>query len=367
MRVVHIVDTLNVGGAQSLLATLAETMPDGVELTVISLRSLPENGIVARLRAEGVRLFALPARHLVSPVRFWKLWQTLRQGGYDMVHTHLTYANILGIAAARLARRPVLGTLHNVRASHQAGLQRRLEGLALRRGANQIVAVGQEVAHAYKRRWRELEIKVLPNAVALPEPLATTTRLALRGELLQSRRGPLLVAVGRLTPQKGYPDLLTAFKDVLQQWPEARLVIVGDGELHADLEDQCRQLGLNGSVELAGLRSDVPRVLAAADVFVSASHWEGMPVALLEAMAAGLPVVVTAVGDVPNVVDEETGVLVPAQDPHTLATAVNTLLADPERRTHLGAAARARISAQYSATAWTEQLLDLYHRLAEAM
>ena len=365
LHVAQVIDTCKVGGAQSLLITFAETVPAGaVTLTVITLNPVPDTPVAARLATAGVRVQAVPGRGLLDLRRFWRLVHALRSGSYTLVHTHLTYANILGVAAARLARLPVAGTLHNVQPSHQAAPQRVMEGLALRHGADALLAVGAQVADAYRQRWPDLDIHVLANAIALPEPLPQTERGALRRQLVGDSVAPLLVAVGRLTAQKGYPDMLAAFARVLKTHPDASLLIAGTGEEKEGLAGQIAALNLEERVHLLGLRDDVPALLGAADLFVSASHWEGMPVALLEAMGAGLPVVATAVGDVPAVVTADSGLLVPPQQPAALADAINTLLQDPARRRRMGVAAREHVAHQYSARAWTRQLLDVYRQLA---
>ena len=306
MRVAQVIDTLRVGGAQSLLVTLQETLPrDEVTLDFIVLGAGSE--MVApplrrQLEAGGAQVVTLPGRSLLDGRRFWRLLRHLRQTPYDVIHTHLTYANILGGSAGRLSGAPVVGTLHNVQPSHQAAAHLAVEGQVLRRAARRVLAVGERVAGAARERWPALSVEVLPNAVNLPDPITPQERMAVRREMGADPEAPVLLAVGRLTAQKGYPDLLAAFSHVGVCAPAARLWIAGGGEARPALEQLIEELGLEARVELLGVREDIPRLLGAADLFVSASQWEGMPIALLEAMGAGLPVVATAVGDVPQVV-----------------------------------------------------------------
>jgi glycosyltransferase involved in cell wall biosynthesis len=363
LNVLQVIDTLKSGGAQSLLATLAETLPvQAVHLTVFSLSGAQDTAVTERLSAAGVPVLTLPGRHLLDIGRFTRLVRHLQQTPYDLVHTHLTYANILGVAAARLARRPVIASLHNVRPSQLTALPLTLEGVFLRWGAQAIVAVGPQVARAYQQRWPDLFIHVLPNAVTLLPRLAKGERLAQRRQLVGDPDRPLLMAIGRLTEQKGYPDLLAAFVTVRRHYPDAILLIIGQGETRPALLARIEALELANSVHLLGQRDDVPALLAAADLFVSASHWEGMPVALLEAMSAGLPVVATAVGDVPSVVTTATGVLVPPRQPAALAQAITTLLDDPGQRSALGKAGRQRVERHYNAAVWAQRLVDLYRQ-----
>jgi glycosyltransferase involved in cell wall biosynthesis len=178
---------------------------------------------------------------------------------------------------------------------------------------------------------------------------------------------PLVGSVGRFRPQKGYADLLVAMKQVKENAPTARLLLVGDAELQADLEAKAMSLGLDEVVTFAGVRTDVPEILTALDVFVLASLWEGMPNAILEAMAAGLPVVATAVGGTPEVVvDGVTGLLVPPRDPTALAQAITRLLDDPDLRQRMGRAGRERVLQHFSVEQMVKRTQTLYEQLLDA-
>lgn len=362
MRVVHIIDTLQVGGAQKLLIHLArETSDQPFEWTIASLGEVSPS-IESELAEFGVRVVELAAPRLVSLPRFRRLESILREGSFDVIHTHLDYANILGAIVGKKTGIPVVATLHNTRPGKRHGdaLRSRLEAWALRRGATRIIAVGWVVAEAHADRLRGVPMEVLPNAVARGEKLNEAERYDLRVEMTGDPDRLILAAVGRLAVQKGYDNLLEAFASVRRTHREPALVIAGTGDLQADLERDIVRLGLEGQARLLGLRHDVPRLLAAADLFVSASHWEGLPLAALEAMAAGLPVVATSVGDLPRVVSEDVGVLVPSERPDELAKALRVLLDDPQRRQNLGTAARAHVEKNYAAGPWVDRLLELY-------
>lgn len=154
--------------------------------------------------------------------------------------------------------------------------------------------------------------------------------------------------------------MLTAFASVRQQHPDAALLIAGTGNLHDELAAQISRLDLTNHAWLLGPRNDVPDLLAASDIFVSSSHWEGLSNALLEAMAAGLPIVATNNSDTPRVVVEGTGLLVPAKEPTQLANALRTLLDNPEQRCALGQAAREHMAEAYSLDRWAAQMLALW-------
>lgn len=364
MLVLHIIDSLKVGGAQQLELTLAQAARSSNELalSVISLRG-DEDGPLARdLRALGVSVESEPAASPFHPAVVARLVQRVRAQHPSVVHTHLTNANLAGVVAARLAGVPVVATLHNVRTRRW----QRLEALLLRTCASTAIAVGRSVADAYRPWLGRLPLEVLPNPVAKMEALAPAERAGLRRTLAGEADRPLLLAVGRLTPQKGYADLLTAMGHLRERYPNFRLAIAGQGELAVGLQARIDELGLGAQVQLLGVRSDVPRLLAASDVYVSASQWEGLPVALLEAMAAGLPCVATAVGEVPHLLTPASGVCVPVGAPAQMAAAVADLLDQPARRQALGRAAQDYVARHHNPEGWVERLRTIYARVAAA-
>jgi glycosyltransferase involved in cell wall biosynthesis len=170
--------------------------------------------------------------------------------------------------------------------------------------------------------------------------------------------------VGRLVYQKGHEYLVQAMQTLARQFPTLQAVICGEGPLRGQLEAQVGRLGLEKSVHLLGNRLDIGRCLSAADIFVLPSRWEGLPVALLEAMDAGLPVVATRVEGVEEVVEDgEQGVLVPPEDARVLADSIGQLVLEPDRRARMGAAARARIRATYTTDIMCEKYLSLIQNL----
>jgi glycosyltransferase involved in cell wall biosynthesis len=363
MRVATVIDSLGLGGAERLLVTLARTAPQvDLDVTVMTLRdthsTVVEDGIAAA--GAGVIHVATTWRHqLVDPRRLLRLAGELRRANVDVVHTHLGTANVLGVVAARRLSLPVVGTLHNVRLGER-GLRVRAQDVALRH-ADAIVAVGHEVARTHATALAPRPITVVPNPVD-PQLLAPTRAAAVRGELARGRAGPILLDIARLEPQKGHVVLLEALRSVVDHWPDVVLALAGEGSLEGALAARVAELGLDENVRLLGPRRDVPDLLAAADLFVSASHYEGMPLSILEAMAAGLPVVATAVGDVPTLVDGA-GVLVPPNEPASLAAAIDAIVGDPARRRALGASGAQLVSHRYDALRWAEQLRAVYERV----
>jgi L-malate glycosyltransferase len=366
MQVLQVVDTLLYGGAQKLLVTFVrQAQAHGVKTTVVSLYQTGGAPLRAELESYGARVIVLKSKRLFDWASFRQLWQLMRAERFDIVHTHLTYANINGGLAAWLTGLPFIATLHNTSADarHSHPLRDRLERWILRHRAHRVLAIGASVADIYRPLLRR-ELETIPNAVMPPVTISAAERAALRAELAGDAVRPICFTVGRFSQQKGYLDLLEAFAAVHTQMPEAVLVIAGDGTMRLEIEAKIKALALGQTVRLLGLRNDVPRLLAAVDVYVNASHWEGLPLAHLEAMMAGLPLAVTAVGEVPQLINADAGVLVSPQKPAELAAAILSLLADPARCASLGQAARQHALAHYGADAWFEKYLEMYRKVA---
>jgi glycosyltransferase involved in cell wall biosynthesis len=363
LKVVHVIDSLGVGGAQTLLLTLAKAIRQrqDLEMAVISLRRR-HTVVHDELEKLGVSVTLCPNRGLRNPMTMVGLLRQLRRQRPDVVHTHLLYSNILGGVAAKVCGIAHVATLHNASFVVRSGAKTRrwLEALVLQRCARRRIAVGPLVAKAHRARLAPSEIEVIPNAAPVAEALSSAEIDAVRTEIAGDPSRTILLSLGRLTPQKGYGDLLQAFAIVSREQPETILAIAGQGLLREELEARIVSLGLGGRAFLLGVRQDTQRLLAASDVFVSSSHWEGLPVAVLEAMASGLPIVATAVGDIPQVVIPGTGLVAPAKEPESLASALLDLVGDPQARRTMGLAAQEHVRVHYGVDDWVDRLLTLY-------
>lgn len=362
MRIAQLIDGLKMGGAEKLQVTMAAAaQAHGADLTVINLLLKSERTLEPEITAHGVRVLHVPTKGLWDLKAIWQLARLLREERFDVLHTQLDYANIMGALAGRLAGVPVVGTLHSsaLHPGHKAWVHR-AETWALRYGMKKVVAVGHVVADAHRARLGNQSLAIIPNAVPAPEKLTTAEREAVRQEICGASDRPIVISVGRLAVVKGYFDLLEAFAVVQKQVPDAFLAIVGGGRLHEALAQQIEALALTHNVRLLGLRSDVPRLLAASDLYVCSSHWEGLPLSILEAMMAGLPIVATEVGDIPRVVVEGTGKLVPPLAPLLLANGLHALLINPQKRKAFGKRAQEHVMRHHSIDAWFTQLQTLY-------
>ena len=362
MRIVQILDTLLIGGAQKMQVFLAQSFqPLGIELTVVNLSHYAEPSLVSQLEAAGVRIVDFPFPRLFSPISFFRLVKFLRQEKFDLVHAYLTYSNIIGSVAGRLSGIPVIASLRNAEFDQSRfAFRTRIEGFALRNLAHRVLANGNAVGMVAHSRSGNTPVDIIVNAVDTIPMLLEDERNALRQELVGDVQRPLILSVGRLTEAKGFFDLLNAFKIIHLVHSSAALVIAGGGGLRDDLTRRMHELEIQNDVFLLGSRDDVHRLLAAADIYVNSSLWEGTPVSVLEAMSIGLPVVGTTVGEIPFLLDQDAGLLVPPNQPEKLAAAIISLLDSPEKRSELGQTARTRIKENYGRKAWSRSVLSLY-------
>jgi glycosyltransferase involved in cell wall biosynthesis len=347
------------GGAQTYVAHLLPALATRYEVVVAAYGDGP---LREAARAAGVRFVGLrhvrralhPGRDLLGLIELMVLIARVRP---DLVHANSSKAGVLGRCAAALMRVPVrVFTVHGWAFKAHAGLAAFLYRWADRAmgpltSVTICVSETERAAGLAARTCRASRTVVIPNAVDVDAaPRAT-----------HDGDPPRVVSVGRLAAPK---DALTLVHALATLGPTAfSALLVGDGPDRADVEAEIRSLDLGERVALAGSRADVPALLAAADVFVLSSRSEGAPFSILEAMAAGLPVVATNVGGVGELVaDGDTGLLVPAGDRARLADALRRLLADAGLRRRLGAAGRARAREQFDLHALRDAHLELYSR-----
>ena len=283
--------------------------------------------------------------------------------GYDLVHAHGWKAG--WVAAAARPRVRIVLSVHNVVADavghEQAALARRLER-NLPRKVDAVIAVSGGLADAIRSATPPDRLHVvLPVG---PRPGQPRPRHTVRAELGVEPAAPLVVGVGRLHPQKGWPTLLEAAARLRADWPALRVAIVGEGPLRAALATAIHSLGLTAVVTLAGPSDHPEDQLAAADVVAVPSVWESGPLVVAEAMALGQPVVATPVGFVPDLVDDgRSGRIVPGGDAAALAAAVSALLADPQAAAAMGTAAAAAAAERLAPEELVGAVADVYREV----
>lgn len=364
MNIVQIADSITVGGAERQLVVFA-SMARAHDLNVTIVCLLEEPGELSyrdELTALGSRVVYFPSLRFFDWKRFNELKKFLRHGGFDLAHTHLIYGNIIGVMAAHLAGLPVVSTLHSTGRpkTSRARLREMLETWCLRYISKHVIAVGYMVEEAHRLRFGRKKMDILLNGVPPGAVISDEKRASLRREMSGDRAGPILFTAGRFAQPKALHHMVDAFAKIQPDFPQSTLVIAGDGPLFNEVSLQIQNLHLESSIRLLGARSDVPALLAASDVYVNSSIWEGLPMAILEAMMTGLPIIATQVGDIPRVVTREAGMVVPPGDPTSLATAMRTLLSEPETRMKMGQSARRRAMENYLSENWMNRLFELY-------
>ena len=365
MRVLQVIDSLNIGGAQRLLGVFAhEMLKRGHQITVISL-SKPnvDSPIYKDLKELGVEVSWQPLRSIADLCGMHELTGKIKRYEPEIIHTQLNYANIHGSLAAWRIGIPVVASLHNasVHLHRYKPYRIQLETIALRKISERIVACGYTVARVQQHRFPGKELAVIPNPVPEQPAIPADQRNDVRNRYLPDGKGILVISVGRLIPEKGYPDLIRAIALVNQEYAGlVKMLIVGKGFLLEGLRQEVEQAGQQGAIELLGERNDVPQLLAASDIYLSGSHYEGQSLAVLEAMASGLPVVVTDAGDNRRVIADGCGLVLPPGKPELLAQALADLVKNPQERKRLGNNASMSVRKDFSAEKWVDQLLDLY-------
>jgi glycosyltransferase involved in cell wall biosynthesis len=389
LNVMQVIGDLNIGGAQEVVRTLVEYLAsDSCQPVVCTFKDGPLRQDIEHL---GVKVELLPGRRysvvalplfIVDMIRILKSLAVLvEKHNIDIVQTHLLrsldFLVLLLLYTTNL--RVVLWTFHNASFELTADKLPRYRWLLtpkkyshrfLYRLASRLssgfIAVSDKVEKAMVQTIGPIQdkITVICNGVDVkryPEPV---DKVRVRSQLKLKANARLVSVVATLKEQKGHRYLMEAMTSIVPRYPDLHILFIGDGELREELQAQVQRLNLDDHVHFLGNRSDVPELLAASDLFVLPSLWEGLPMALLEAMATGLPIVATEVsGTVQAMVPNETGILVPPGDAQRLVKAIEQVLSDPARAQEMGAAARRRVEAEFSAQEQADEHLALYHRL----
>ncbi len=355
-----VVDSLEVGGAERQVVDLALALRrKGYEVVVACSIA---GDLSAALEESGTSVRPLLRRLVkrrLSPVYAWRLRRLLlRSERFDLVHAHI-YASAVAAAIATLGTGIPLVITEHTEASWQTWRARWVSRWVYRR-AERIIAVSTPI----RRRLIERDgvhpdlITIVPNAVvSTPEARSEVPPTGLRER-------PLVGVVARLQPEKGVANFLKAAARVAPRFPEAHFVIAGDGPLRQELVALAEDLGLRDRVHFLGFRSDASALMGSLDVLVVPSLTEGSPLVTLEAMAAGVPVVASAVGGIPDQVRHgKEGLLVPPGDTGAMGDAIVALLRDPARARSLGEAGRRRATTEFSHASMVRRIEDVYREV----
>jgi glycosyltransferase involved in cell wall biosynthesis len=356
----HVVLNLTPGGTERLVVEMARRMAASIRAVVCCLEGA--GPLAAELDEVGVPVIELHRRPGFRPSLGYRIARTADAHGATVLHCHQYTPFVYGQIARSIRRGlRLVFTEHGRSADGPPSRKRQLVNPFLARLPGKLYAVSEALrADMTAEGWPAHRVGVIHNGIDPGPRVTDAERAAARAYLGLPADAIVFGTAARLDPVKNLDGALEAFRIVQARAPGCRFVTVGDGPERARLEHLARESGLAESVMFTGFRADVRQLLPAFDAYVNSSVYEGVSLTLLEAMAASLPAVATAVGGTPEVVTVDTGLLVPARAPDTLAGAMLVLAVSPERRAALGAQARRRVEMLFSVERMVARYLEIY-------
>jgi glycosyltransferase involved in cell wall biosynthesis len=360
IRVLEVLATLRRAGAERVAVSLACGLDRArFETAVVSLYDAFPGGFEPALEECGVTVWHLGKRSGLDPRMWGRLARVVGRFRPDVLHTH---SYVMRYVLPPHFRK-VVHTVHNLAEREVDGIGRAIHRLAFRWGAAP-VALSAAGARSFARLYGHEPAAVIPNGVDVGRGFRPEARAVWRSRHGFGPADCLVVSLARLDTQKNPLHLIGAFAEGLRDAPAAHLLMAGEGALLEPARQLANQAGLAARVHFLGLCEDVAELLSACDLFALGSDWEGAPMAIVEAMAAHLPVVATAVGGVPDLVEDGvTGILVPARDRSALGRALAGIGRDRERRQRMGAAAAHR-ARRFDQAGMIERYAELFEQRA---
>ena len=366
MKVLHLISSCGLFGAERVILTLA-SQNNGIDFWVGALNNHhnPHLEIIQEAKTAGLKTIVFDSRGQVDFKTVSSIQKFLNENSIDILHTHNYKSDIMGFWATRFSYTQWVATNH---VWHSTDSKMRfyetIDAIVLK-FAKMIFTVSQEIKDdMLQKGFKENHIHVIHNGINISQFNPKTARVQLRADWKVSDNEILLTIVGRLAPEKGHEVLFKAMTQITKQHPNVKLLVIGDGPLRNNLEEQIKNLNLSNHIILAGLREDMPDVYRSCDILVNASYKEGLPMTILEAMASGLTIIATRVGAVPQVIREgENGILLEAGNSEVLAQAVISLLNDPSQRQILAQQAYKDVCRDFS----DQIMFDKYKQLYEAV
>lgn len=363
--VLHLSTSSVTGGAERMISTLAAALNQGQFRIIVGL--FWPGWLQTECEALGVRTSLVPLAGRFNLQWFRDCLRLVRKERVALIHAHEFSAILCGWIVATLAGIPFVATMHGKNYFWEKLRRRVTYRLVSWHGT--LVAVSQDLKRfvCNKVGVAEKRVEVIYNGIAPAQPVTDEETRNCRAELGILGCYPVLGTIGRLDPVKGHRFLLEAMPDIIRRWPKARLLVIGPGELDVALKGQAELLAIGANVHFLGMRQDVRRLLSVLDVFVLPSLSEGLSLALLEAMASGIPVVATRVGGNPEIIEHgRTGFLAQPEDPRDLAVNLVKLLSDPGAMQQFAQQGLERVRQHFSVGQMVDRYRDLYVRLLSA-
>jgi glycosyltransferase involved in cell wall biosynthesis len=381
--IAQVVETLDTGGAEHLAIKIANALAERGCQSHLYVTG-HDGPLAAAISADvKVRVFGYRRASIMNPVKFGlsiregftRFRAAIQEDGVDLIQTHLPGPNFWGLALQKRGVCPSVATIHNNQ-EFSYGSQRSLRGQLRQAAYRSIVrdcaatiAVSDQVRRSLLETIgladeRADRFVAIPNGIDLPPPAHLAARSATRRALSLADDQIVCLGVGRICEQKNFKDLVAVGQLLRNESAPISLVIAGDGPDMADLQERIAEAGLSATIRTLGNVTNVPELLAATDIFVMPSLWEGLPLALLEAMGARLPVVGNAIGGLNDVIaDGASGFLVPVGDHRAMAAKIMDLARDPALRSKMGTAGRDLVRAQYSLDRVVDSLQTIYQEI----
>jgi glycosyltransferase involved in cell wall biosynthesis len=362
-----VIDKSSIGGGQRYVLDLVQRLDRSRFVPLVACS--PGGPLVEEVRKAGAHCFTLPIKRPVSLAGVRALARLLREHRPAVMHANgLVAAVHCALAAGKAGKPPVIYSQHGLHYHNYGLLTRPLrlaaEGWVCRRVQMVVSCSEVDRRECEGRGWLSDGRSCVLSYGTDPLPLPSDERVRQMRAELGAADGPLLLAVGRLHPQKGFSYLLRAMAQVRPKLPSAVLALVGDGPLRVSLQALSSHLGLDANVRFLGFRNDLWELLAASNMVVISSLWEGLPYFLLQAMASERPIVCTRVGACADVLDEgRCGILVPPADEASLGEAVLSLARDRALAGDLAQCARKRALSHFRASDMTRQVESLYESI----
>ncbi len=355
-HILQLIETDGPGGAERVLINLTQRLNRSGNFRV-SVGILKEGWLHDRLIESDVPVHMLPSKHSIDFPFLFALMRLIKTQKVDLIHSHEFTMNFYGSLAGKLLGIPVVATVHGK--NYYSTVKRRIYAMRLlRRMGTAVVAVSSDIRDFLQKDLGLHGVRVIPNGIDI-QAYRNADRNEARRMLGFSGQDKVIGAVGNLYPVKGHAVLLEALARLGNS--NTHVVIAGRGEEENRLRLLIESLSLQGRVHLLGFREDVPRLLSALDVYAMPSFSEGQSLALMEAMAAGLPIVASRVGGNPELLREnETGLLFETGNAEDLAAKIKILLEQPETAGRVGANAQERAAKEFSLDAMMERYLALY-------
>jgi glycosyltransferase involved in cell wall biosynthesis len=370
LNILHIVPKLSTwGGIGNQLLLVLKQYPRSEFFPIVC--SLRDKGVIGK-EIEDLGIEVVCLNRDFKRGFYWtivkELYSLINRRNIQIVRTHEYRANLHGRLAALLARVPcIMASVHNVYNRRDQKLNRRIINRYLGTFTDKVVAVSEEVKNEILRydRVPEHKIAVIHNGVDR-ERFINIDAQSIRSEFHIPLSAPVVGTVGRFFPQKGQKYLLDAIAQLRNKLPSIVVLMVGDGPLKDELENHAKNLGIQRNVMFTGIRRDIPALLAAMDVFVFPSLWEGFGNALIEAMAAGKPIVATDIPPVREIMNsEKLGIIVPPANPEAIATSLELLLSDKTFAQDLGNSAQEKAFSSFTIDNTVQRYRSLYKSILE--